>query len=486
MKIFVNFDSDNKDIRSIAVENGIIRRFNINPELYSNCETINLNRCFLSPGFIDIHTHFLHSALELDGTDLKKVENIDDIIAIMRTEGKNKGYGYDDGLWKIKPNRYALDVISKTEPIFIVRADRHSIIVNSYALGLLKIPENLKNKYTENGIFQDKSLIWINKKIFETYTESDRQRAFETAEKLAFKNGITTVHALEGGDGWGMEDPEFMLKKEKEGASESILGIILYPQTVNINWVKERGLKRIGGCILLDGSIGGSTAALSEPYCDDPSNNGKLYFSDKALFSLVKRAHLAELQMSFHAIGDRAVEQISRIYNEILTKYPNENSRHRIEHCELLSQKSLNLIYKNKIYLSVQPIFEYLWGDELYKVRLGNRKTNVYKTMLEKGIVLGGGSDFNVTDMNPILGIHAAVNRLDSDQKLTKKEAFDLFTANAAKFSFGENKIGTLKEGSYADFAVLSSNPYKCPDEKIKNLTIQATYKKGILKYSNY
>lgn len=106
--------------------------------------------------------------------------------------------------------------------------------------------------------------------------------------------------------------------------------------------------------------------------------------------------------------------------------------------------------------------------------------------MLEKGIVLGGGSDFNVTDMNPILGIHAAVNRLDSDQKLTKKEAFDLFTANAAKFSFGENKIGTLKEGSYADFAVLSSNPYKCPDEKIKNLTIQATYKKGILKYSNY
>ena len=482
MKIFINFDSINEKLKTISFTNDKICGININPLDFPFAEIIDLKRKFLSCGFIDSHTHFLHSALEKSYTNLNSAKNNKDIIELMKKSTKNIGYGYDSSSWLKEPNKDVLNEISKTEPIFIIKKDYHSGIANDTAIKKIKIPKELQNPETQNGIFKGRAFISFSRIISSQFTESDREEAFFREEKIAFSKGVTTIHALEGGDGWGYEDIEFMIKKEKD-KNNCHLNVILYPQIVNINWVKERNLKRIGGCLLLDGSFGSRTASLLEPYSDGPQKTGELYFSDRALMSFIERSHKLNLQTAFHAIGDRATKQLADIYDKVLTKYPSKNSRHRIEHCELATDETLEKLSKNNIQVSVQPIFEYFWGENMYRKRLGNRITNRYKDMLKLGLNLAGGSDFNVTEINPILGIYSAVNHPTPTQRISIKEAYDMFTKNASFLSYDENSIGSIDIGKNADFVILSENPLKLGKSKIKDIKVIATYRNGELVY---
>ena len=162
-----------------------------------------------------------------------------------------------------------------------------------------------------------------------------------------------------------------------------------------------------------------------------------------------------------------------------MTKYPSKNSRHRIEHCELAIDETLEKLAKNKIQVSVQPIFEYLWGENMYRKRIGKRITNRYRDMLDLGLNLAGGSDFNVTEINPILGIHSAVNHPTPSQRISVKQAYDMFTKNASFLSYDENNIGSIDIGKNADFVILSDNPLKVEKSKIKDIKVITTYRNG-------
>ena len=478
MKIFINFDSIDEKLNTVSFANGKICGINKNPLDFPFAEIIDLKGHFLSCGFIDSHTHFLHSALEKSYTNLNHSKNNEDLIELMRKSAKNIGYGYDSSCWSKEPNKNILNEISKTEPIFTIRKDYHSGIANDIAIKKINIPKELQNKETENGIFKGRAFIYLSRTISSQFTDSDREDAFLREEKVAFSKGVTTVHALEGGDGWGYDDIEFMIKKEQD-KNNNHLNIILYPQTVNINWVKERNLKRIGGCLLLDGSFGSHTASLLNPYSDAPQKTGELYFSDRALMSFIERSHKSNLQTAFHAIGDKATKQLADIYDKILTKYPSKNSRHRIEHCELATDETLKKFSKNNIFVSVQPVFEYFWGENMYRKRLGNRITNRYRDMIDLGLNLAGGSDFNVTEINPILGIHSAVNHPIPSQRISVKQAYYMFTKNASFLSYDENNIGSIDIGKNADFVILSDNLLKIEKSKIKDIKVMSTYRNG-------
>ncbi|MDQ7823323.1 MAG: amidohydrolase [Candidatus Eremiobacteraeota bacterium] len=451
------------------------------------CEVIDMAGAFIVPGFIDTHTHFLHTGLHMTMVSLVAAKSIDEMITILREEeGETaewkKGFGFDESLFSEgrRPTRHDLDKAEATRPLVIFRRDYHSCVVNTAALKSLSLPEAIASHAVSEGIFAGKANDWIRQVLSKSTGDRERREACMKAAALALSRGVTTVHALEGGSLFTTEDLEFFI----EGGLPLGPRVVLYPQITDIRWVKERGLPRIGGCLLVDGSFGSWTAALSEPYQDRADTAGILYFDDGALFSFVERAHSEGLQISLHAIGDRAIRQAVDAYERALARHPAADHRHRIEHCELPSVSDIERIAKLGIALGVQPAFESLWGGEgkMYHRRLGlrrMRRTNPLRELQEAGIVMGGGSDSDVTPLDPFLGIEAAATHPTKPSRLTVSEGLELYTGNAAFLSRGEGSPGRLAEGMAADFTVLSMNPLQTPGGELGRIRILKTFVGG-------
>ncbi len=487
VKLFKNFVSSLNPDTVILVADGIIVRICPQLQLTELPDTIiDLNGHALLPGFIDTHTHFLHSALSLSSAQLFSCRSCSEMIDVFLSFDSpglwKKGYGYDDSSWPQPLDKSGLDAVSEVLPVAAFRIDSHSAVINSAALKLLKIPKELDCEKVRMGIFSAAAYLWLCKHLNAFTTDGEREIAFAGACRFAVSKGITAVHALEGGEGWGMGDVDFLLAKIRTPYAGP--EIIIYPQTVNLGWIKSRGLSRVGGCLLLDGSLGTGTAALSAPYNDNPANSGSLYFSDRALLSFVERAHRSGLQTAFHAIGDRAIKQIVSVYDKVLFKDPKRDHRHRIEHCELPSPADIDKISQLGLYVGVQPVFDLLWNgkNSMYEKRLGSERAkmaNPFRQMYRRSIVMGGGSDFDVTPMDPLAGIYAAVNHSNPASSLTVEEAVALFTSSASRFSFDEHRFGSIAVRKKADFVVLSHHPYKVSSQNLREIKILATYAAG-------
>ncbi|MFB3896451.1 MAG: amidohydrolase, partial [bacterium] len=266
--------------------------------------------------------------------------------------------------------------------------------------------------------------------------------------------------------------------------------IIIYHQTCNVALAQKEGLPRIGGCLLIDGSIGSHTAAVTEPFNDKPESTGVLYFTDQELYGFIESAHCAGLQVSMHAIGDRAIGQILNAYQKVLTKYPRTDHRHRIEHYELPKPEQIQLTAKLGILLGMQPTFDYLWGGagQLYETRLGLQRSldsNPFRAILDAGIKIAGGSDSYVTPMDPMLGIHSAVNHFSPSSRVTVDEAIRMYTTTAAYVAFEEKQKGTIEPGKLADLVVLEKNPYKVPVIALKDVPVSMTICRGEIVYNH-
>ncbi|MFN3699832.1 MAG: amidohydrolase, partial [Dictyoglomus sp.] len=256
----------------------------------------------------------------------------------------------------------------------------------------------------------------------------------------------------------------------------------------SISKVKELNLKRIGGCLLVDGSISTLTAALSEPYVGT-ENYGVLYWDLDSLINFIKTAHKEDFQIAFHAVGDRGIELILRAYKKVLKEYPKEDHRHRIEHFELPTQEHIRLASELKLNLSLQPSFLYFWGGEgkLYEELLGKeraKKIIPLRSILKNKIIAGGGSDSSVTPINPLLGIYSALSHPNVEERVSLLEALRMFTYNSAYIGFLEKEKGSIEKNKDADLIVLEKDIFsiRAPEE-ILNISIIATISKGNFVY---
>jgi predicted amidohydrolase YtcJ len=476
----------------LAVEDGKISRLGIGdlPEDPGR-EMVAIPRGVLVPGFIDTHTHFLQTGLNLDCADLTGASSIDDLIEILSASAEERetwifGHGFDESTFidKRYPQAADIDRAFPDRPVFLSRRDHHSGVANSKALSLLKVPKSIDSDETRRGIFRGEANWWIRARVYRDITLDDRKRALDKAAAAAVSRGITTVHALEGGSLFGNGNIDIVL----DHAPSLPLDVLVYPQTEDVDWVLSRGLTRIGGCLLIDGSFGSRTAALWEPYADSPGEKGLIYYTIKSLSSLVKRAHRKNLQISFHAIGDRAIRLVCDAYREAISEDASWDCRHRIEHCELPDPREIEIISALNLHLGVQPAFETLWGGEgkMYEMRLGAeraRRTNPFATFISMGIPLGGGSDSDVTPMDPMLGIWSAVLHPTPEHRISRELALSLFTSAASWMAFQEERKGTIEEGKDADFAILSANPLTVEADELRSIRVLRTYVRGRLVY---
>ncbi|MCA1727446.1 MAG: amidohydrolase family protein, partial [Actinobacteria bacterium] len=263
--------------------------------------------------------------------------------------------------------------------------------------------------------------------------------------------------------------------------------VIPYFGEIDIPYAVDFGIHRLGGDFFLDGSIGAGTAALTAPYADR-EGAGTLYHQDDELAERFHNAHLAGMQIGVHAIGDAAIEQAisvwERVYRSLDSRLRRHfrARRHRLEHFEMPSMDQLERAAELGLAISAQPAFDAEWGagGELYERRLGADRSipmNPFRAMLDRGLVLGAGSDAPVTALDPMYSIWALEHHHEETQRLSRAEAVRVCTIGAARLAHLEDKKGRLQPGAHADFAVYESDPFEA--EEILGLRPVLTVSQG-------
>lgn len=443
------------------------------------------------PGFIDAHAHFFQTGMDKLFVDLADATTVAEIARrIRQVEGGPRTWVFahsyeEDVLTDVdRVTREHLDEIFPKRPVWLNRVDYHSAVVNTVALKRLQIPKGTHGLLTDrsgrpNGILRSEAYMFAKPRISRLYPLETRDKAARMAADACIRNGITAVHALEGGKIFGDEGVSTILKR----MDQLPLEITVFLQEMNVHFTSRLGFEHLGGCILIDGSIGSYTAALDHGYAGNPKSRGSLYERKSDLEEFVEEANAAGIQLAFHAIGPRAIQMVLDAYEKALRRFPRYDHRHRIEHFELATDDQISRARDLGVVPSMQPSFEHFWGgpEGMYASRLGDdwRRTNRIRTILDLGMRIPGGSDTNVTPPDPLLGIHAAVNMPNPEQRITVDRAVRMMTIDAAWGAFEERRRGSISAGKDASFVVLDADPYEVAPDRIKDISVLETWYRG-------
>jgi predicted amidohydrolase YtcJ len=292
---------------------------------------------------------------------------------------------------------------------------------------------------------------------------------------MAMRRGITTLHALDGGD-LGPGDTRVIWHHR----DRLPIRVVCYNQSMDLEEVRELGLPRVGGCICSDGAFEAHTAALFEPYADQPDNYGTLTFSQEVMDDFIRDAHRSGRQVAVHCESERSIEQVLWAMEKAIRAFPRADHRHRIEHLELPTANQIHRMAAAGIMAAMQPAFipAFIGAADLslYEVLLGRtrlKRVHPYRTLLDAGVPICGGSDSPVTPYNPLAGIQAAVAHPNPDERVSLTEALRMFTTTAAWSAFEEDVKGCIAVGKLADLVVLAEDPYQLPADAIGDIVVQ-------------
>jgi predicted amidohydrolase YtcJ len=221
-----------------------------------------------------------------------------------------------------------------------------------------------------------------------------------------------------------------------------------------------RNVSFLGWKDFADGSLGGRTAALYEPYSDEAGNRGILRFDPVRARQMANACLGLGGTVAIHAIGDRANDQVLDLL-QLLVNDGADPERLRIEHASVLSANAIERMATLGITASIQPAFiasEVGWLGK----RLGSRVERTYPlaALAAAGVPMLGGSDCPVEPPNPWGGISAAAG----PGGLGPQSAIDLFGR-------------PLAPGDEANFLVIDRNPITSP--AIGATRVVAAYRQG-------
>ncbi|SMP52253.1 amidohydrolase [Anoxynatronum buryatiense] len=448
----------------------------------------------LIPGLIDSHVHLMETALNEVGINVGACGSVDEIIAHIRNNQGRHAWGkliHCVGLEEVKlkekrmPTRFELDTVITDRMLWISSVEYHVSVVNTLGLRWLDLPFNLEGIQRNEagvptGVLTGRANFFARKKLLGLTTDQTREKGVRQVLSRAIEKGVTTINAMEGGFLFHDQDALYVLRS----LEKMPIDVAFFYQTTDVAKVVALGLDKIGGCIFVDGSFGAHTAALDYPYSDRGESMGTLFFHFEEIRDFVSESMKHNLTVTLHAIGTRAIRLVLEAYREGRRLHPCSTSILRIEHFELPNQDLIEQAVLLKVILSMQPAYEYFWGGSggMYEERLGEQRrcrTNPLKTLWKQGCIIAGGSDSDVTPIDPLLGIHAAVNHPTESERLAPLEALAMFTLNGAKAIGQQGEKGTLEVGRLADLCILEENPLRVNPEKIKDIQVTATIKKG-------
>jgi predicted amidohydrolase YtcJ len=476
-----------------------------------NTEMVDLEGKLTLPGFNDAHVHFANGGLYLLGIDLRPARDEKEFVSILKEYIKKlpKGEWITGGNWdhenwpsKKHPGKELIDAITMDHPVLLQRLDGHMSLANSLALRLAGINRDIpnpqggeivKDKKTgePSGILRDEA-IGLVAAVIPPLSRARREQAIRAAIRHAQELGVTSVQ-----DNSSREDLEIyqeLLSKGELGLRVNVWrgsDCMTDFSRIGIGAAFGGPFLRLGVIkIFVDGSMGAGTALFFEPYADDQSTYGLPIYKEDELNSMVLAIDKAGLQIAAHAIGDKANAWILNALALARLKNGIRDSRHRVEHSQVVKPEDVARFRELAVIASIQPshcIDDMRWAEK----RIGSRVVNAYRfaSFLKSGVPVAFGTDWDVEPLDPRLGIYAAVSRelpaggpaggWHPDEKLSLAEAIESYTLGSAYAEFQEKEKGSIVPGKWADLAVMEKNLFQIPQKAILSTAVAMTILAG-------
>lgn len=515
--------------QAVAVEQNHILAVGSNVEIRKlvgpDTRIIDLGGRLLLPGFNDAHVHFLPGggsliAVQL-GTANSQAEFRDRVGKFSKT--LPAGAWIRDGIWDHQrwnppalPNHQLIDDVCGDHPALLWRLDGHMALANALALKLAGIDRNTKDvpggeierdkDGNPTGILKD-AATGLVEGVMPAPSPQELDRAMEAAMRNAAMHGVTSVQNM-ANSSVDRTQPDVLREFEKfERAGKLTVRIYEaepvrdYENLANAGVTAPFGNSRlrIGNLkAFADGALGSETAWMDEPFANNPTYSGLAspdLLDAEHFYDEMRQADKAGLQITIHAIGDRANRTILDLYARLEKDNGPRDRRPRIEHAQHLHPADYPRFAQLGVIASMQPyhaIDDGRWAvTELGPERI--KSSYAWKSLLDAGATLAFGSDWPVAPLDPVMGIYAAATRRTLDgknpngwvpaERITVAQAVHAYTMGSAYAEYQEKVKGSIEPGKLADLVVLSDDIFTIPPESIEKTKVDMTIFDGKVIY---
>lgn len=493
---------------ALAVRGGRVEAVGSNEDMLllarAGTKVVDLGGRAVLPGLNDAHLHLLSFGQSLREVDLKSAATVEDAIRMIAaatgtaTPGEwISGSGWDLHRFGRLPTREELDHVSPHNPVLMASRDLHSLWVNSLALQAAGISAETPDpddgeivretsSGEPSGILREAARAAVFRAVPPPSPEDVRVYV-RTAAEVALSKGLTSLQTFESAETFeaaqvlarsGQLGVRLCCHLWKDGLDQAIdLGLRsgFGDEQVRVGHLK----------LFLDGALGSRTALMLEPYTGT-QDRGIQTLSRNEFLGYVVRAAEAGIATAVHAIGDAANRIAIEVFEETARVWKTAGLRQRIEHVQLLAPGDAERLGRLGVIASMQPI--HATSDwEVAERHWAGRTSTAYawRSVLDSGAPLAFGSDCPVEPIDPLLGLYAAITRRNSaglpeggwhpEQTLSPFEALRAYTIGPAYATGEEQAKGSLETGKFADFVVLSRDPFEEEPETLLETGVDAT-----------
>lgn len=493
----------------------------VRPLMTGGTEVIDLRGRLLVPGFQDAHVHPVYGGFQRQRCDLSDTADARDCLhrigEYVRTHpdvpwilGGGWSMGHFPGG---TPTREALDLVTGGRPAYLVSSDHHDAWVNTAALRLAGVTSETSDP-ADGRIARDfqghpagtlhEGATELVARVVPRSTDADYLEALLEGQRHLQSYGVTAWHDAILGPYLGYDDPlpsyidadcRGLLTGRAQGAlwwdrarDESQI-----PELISR---RERARGKLFHAdavkIMQDGVCENFTAALMLPYLG-ARGSGRSYVEPHALARAVRRLDSEGFQVHFHAVGDRAIrESLDAV---AFTRDANgaNDLRHQIAHVQVVHPSDIPRFRGLGVAANIQARWAVNDFDmtELTAPHLGHRRTSwqyPFRSLRAAGTVLAAGSDWPVSEADPLQAVHAAVNRREfgsgnapflPEQGLELIDALAACTIGSAWVNHLDDETGSIEPGKKADLAVLDRDVFSLPAEEIGTTRVDMTIVDG-------
>lgn len=500
----------------ILIEDGRIRLVGSREAILresGGARLIELGGKTILPGLADAHAHVEGLGVALETVSLVGTRSFDEVIERVAASAHTippgewiLGRGWDQNDWETQvfPSAGPLDRAVPDHPVVLTRIDGHAILANGAAMRAAGVGASTADPAggrilrdasgAPSGVFVDNAMALVRSAIPAPSGETRMRRVRRAIEEIASK-GLTSVHDA-GVDAVGIE-----MYRELDRQGDLLVRIYAMledDEPLLRTWFDRgpfAGNRLVIRSVKLyaDGALGSRGAALLEAYADDPENRGLVVSAPEHMTEVARRAREAGFQVGIHAIGDRGIRTSIEVFEAAGL---GREDRPRIEHLQILNLDDLPRLRRLGLIASMQPTHgtsDMPWAED----RVGPERIRggyVWKTLKRSGVELAFGSDFPVEEVNPFLGIHAAVTRQDleghppggwyPEEALSVTEAIDAFSRGAAFAAFAEHERGSIAPGMAADLTIVDRDPWSVEPAELAGIEVVYTIVGGEIVYS--
>jgi predicted amidohydrolase YtcJ len=491
----------------------------------SDTKLINLNGQTLMPGLVEPHVHILGTAFSEElWQNMSNFSMPHDTLDSLVTKLSAYSENVKDGEWitafGVDPSRTEpfmaeltadiLDKVSTTKPIFVMNQSMHIAYVNHKAMEIAGLtdssPDPTGGKLLKDSkghltgvVYEVPSFYLFLSKMPVPNQELIEQAVAKVGQRMVRK-GVTTSAEISVGGYLGV-DKEYALFNAMTHSGKlpvRVRGYMYsnaYPLTNN-TYKPGQGddfFKVIGVKIVADGSDQGLTGAMTQPYAypAGTTNTGTLNFSEQELYDMAKSRFDQGWQISVHSNGDKSIEQTLNVFEKLVKSPSDAKTRFRIEHFTVPTQAQIKKAAK----LGVVPGFTVghtdYWGEAFHDHLLGPDRANRIDpgaSLIKNGMRFAYHSDSPVSPIHPLKYASEGASRLwqvapqkvlNANEKVSINDALKAITIDAAYQLKMDDKIGSVEEGKYADFAIVDKNPMKTDAYKIRDIEVNETWING-------